>query len=70
MIGITHLMMDDLKLSDFPIYHASDVILGRVSLLVEICRSSRSHMIFITHERHVELIVYCYLIMISHGSLS
>ena len=64
---ITHLMMDDLRLSDFPIYHTSDAKLGHISFSVEICRSSWSHMILITHEMHVELIVYCYLIMIPSG---
>ena len=64
MTGIAHLMMDDPVLSDFPIYHTSDAILGHISLSVEICRSSWSHMIFITHEMHVELIAYFYLIMI------
>ena len=64
MTGITHLMMDDLRLSEFPIYHAFDAILGHISLSVEICISSWSHMILITHEMHVELIAYCYLIMI------
>ena len=69
MIGITHLTMDDLSLSDFPIYHTFDVIPEHISLSVEICRSSWSHMILITHEMHVELIVYCYLIMIPQWSL-
>ena len=70
MIGIMHLMMDDLRLSDFSIYHTFDVILGHISFSVEICRSSWSHMILITHEMHVELIVYCYLIMTPQWSLS
>ena len=30
MIGITHLMIDDLMLSDFLIYHTSNVILGHI----------------------------------------
>ena len=58
MIRITYLMMDDLWLSDFPTYHTFDAILGHIYLLVEICRSSWSHMILITHEMYVELIVY------------
>ena len=70
MTGIMHLMMDDLRLFDFPIYHTFDVILGHISLSVEIYRSSWSHMIFITHEIHVKLIVYCYLVMIPQWSLS
>ena len=32
MIGIAHLMMDDLMLSDFFIYHTSDAILGHISV--------------------------------------
>ena len=36
MTGIAHLMIDDLMLSDFSIYHASDVILGHISLSVDI----------------------------------
>ena len=63
MTGIAHLMMDDPMLSDFLIYHTSDAILGHISLSFEICRSSWSHTILITHEMHVELIVYCYLVM-------
>ncbi|KAL6315038.1 hypothetical protein AAG906_030878 [Vitis piasezkii] len=64
MTGIAHLMMDDPILSDFLIYHTSNAILGHISLLVEIYRSSWSRMILITYEMHVELMVYCYLIMI------
>ena len=36
MTGIAHSMMDDPMLSDFFIYHTSDVILGHISLSVEI----------------------------------
>ena len=64
MTGITNLMIDDPMLSNFSIYHTFDAILGHISFSVEICRSSWSHMILITHEMHVELMVYCYLIMI------
>ena len=64
MSEIAHLMMDDPMLSDFSIYHTSDAILGHIFLSVEIFRSSWSHIFLITHEMHVELIVYCYLIMI------
>ena len=70
MTRITHLMMDNLRLSDFSIYHTFDVILGHISFSVEICISSWSHMILITHKTHVELIDYCYLIMIPQWSLS
>ena len=54
MIGITHLMMDDLRLSDFSIYHTSDTILGHISLSVEICRSSWSCIIIFIYEIHTE----------------
>ena len=64
MTGIAHLIMDDMILSDFLIYHTSNAILGHISLLVEIYISSWSRMILITYEMHVELMVYCYLIMI------
>ena len=64
MTRITHLMMDDLRLSDFSIYHTFDAILRHISFSVEICKTSGSHMILITYEMHVELIFYCYLIMI------
>ena len=70
MTEIAHLMMDDLRLSDFPIYHTFDAILGHIFLSVKICRSSWCHMILFTHEMHVKLIVYCCLIMISQWSLS
>ena len=57
-------MMDDPMLSDFLIYHTFNVILGHMSLSVEIYKSSWSHMILITYEMHVESMIYCYLIMI------
>ena len=69
MARITHLVMDDLVLSDFLTCHTSDAILGHISVLIEIYRSSWSHMILTTHKMHVELIVYCYLIMIPKWSL-
>ena len=61
MTGITHLMTDDLRLFDFAYisYHT-----GAYFLSVKICRSLWSHMMLITHEMHVELISYYYLIMI------
>ena len=58
MTEIAHLMTDDLKFSDFPIYHTSDVILGHISLSVEICRSSWSCMIISTYKIHTETITY------------
>ena len=68
MIEITHLMMDDLILCDLLIYHTSDVILGPICSLVEVYRSSRICIIISTYEMHVELMVYCYLIMIPQWS--
>ena len=62
--------MDDPMLFDFLIYHTFDTILGHISFSFEICRSSWSHMILITHEMHVKLIAYCYLITIPQWSLS
>ena len=57
-------MMDDLRLSDFLIYHTSNVILGHISSLVKIYRSSRICKIISIYDMHVELMIYCYLIMI------
>ena len=70
MIGITHLMMDDLMSPNFPTYRTSDAILRHISLLVEIYRSSWICMILLTYKMHVELMVHCYFIMISQWSLS
>ena len=69
MIGITHLMIDDLRSSDFPIYHTSMPYWGIFPFSIEIYRSSWSHMILTAHGMHDELIVYCYLIMIPQWSL-
>ena len=55
MTVIAHLMMDDLMLSDFSIYHASNAILVHISLLVEIYRSSWSCMIISTYEMYTEM---------------
>ena len=52
--GIAHLMMDDLMLSDFMIYHTFDAILGHISSLAEIYRSSRSCMLTPTYWMHTE----------------
>ena len=35
-----HLMMDDSMLSDFSIYYTSNVMLGHISISIEIYRSS------------------------------
>ena len=56
-----------IRFFDLPYIYA---ILGHISVSIEIYRSSWSHMIFTTHKMHVELIVYCYLIMIPQWSLS
>ena len=61
--------MDDLMLFDFSIYHASDAILGHISLSIEVYRSSWICMITLIYKMHVELMIYCYLIMISQWSL-
>ena len=63
MTRITHLMTSDKILSNFSTYRIFDAILGHISLSVEFCKSSWSHMILTTHEMHDELIVYCYPIM-------
>ena len=70
MTGITHSMKDDLRLSSFPIYHTSMPYWGILPFRLRFTGSSWSHMIFTTHEMCVELIVYCYLIMIPQWSLS
>ena len=69
-MGITHLIIDDLMSYDFPTYRTSNVILGHISLSIKIYRSSWSRMILITYDMYVELMVYCYLIMIPEWSLS
>ena len=53
-------LFEVIRFSDIPYTYA---ILGHISLSIEICRSSWSHMILTTHGMHDELIVYCYLIM-------
>ena len=56
MTGIAHLMMDDPMLSDFSIYHTFDVILGHISVLVELFRSPLICMIIPTYEVHIKTI--------------
>ena len=56
--GITHLIMDYFVLSDFMIYHTFDTILGHVSFLAEIYRSSRSCMLVPTYEIYTEAMTY------------
>ena len=60
MTGIAHLMTDDLRFSDFSIYHKSDAILGHISLSVEICISSWNCMIISTYEIHTKTMT-CFL---------
>ena len=60
MTRITHLVMDDLVPSNFSMYHTSDAILGHISVLVEICRSSLICMIISTCEIHTETMT-CFL---------
>ena len=60
MARITHLVMDDLVPSNFLTCHTSDVILGHISILVEICRSPLIFMIISIYEIHVELMI-CFL---------
>ena len=48
-------MMDDLMSSDFLTYRTFDAILGDISILVEIYRSSWSCMLIPTYEIHVEM---------------
>ena len=56
MTRIAHSMMDDLMLSDILIYHTSNVILGHIFVLVEICRSPLICMIIPTYEIHAKTI--------------
>ena len=55
MIGIAHLMMDDLMLSDFSIYYTSDATLGHIFALVEIYRPPLICMIIPIYEIHIEM---------------
>ena len=64
MTRITHLVMDDLVLSDFPTYHTSNVILGHIFVLVEICRSPLICMTIPIYEIHIELMICFHFTMI------
>ena len=64
MARITHLMMDDLVSSDFLTYHTSDVILGHISILVEICGSPLICMIIPIYEIHVKLMICFHFVLI------
>ena len=64
MTGIANLMMDDLMLSDFSIYHTSDAILGHISILVEICRSPWISMIIPNYEIHTDLMICFHFVLI------
>ena len=64
MARITCLAMDDLVPFDYLTYHTSDVILGHIFILVEICRSPLICMIIHIYEIHVELMICFYFTMI------
>ena len=55
---------DDLRLFDFLIYHTSDVILGHISVLVEICISPLICMTIPSYEIHVGLRIHFHSILI------
>ena len=70
MIRITLLVMDDLVPSNFLTYHTSDAILGHISVLVEICKSSLICMIIPIYKIHVELMICFHFTTILLWSLS
>ena len=55
---ITHLIIDDLRLSNFLTYHTSDAILGHIFVSIEIYRSSWSCMLISTYEVHTKMMTY------------
>ena len=57
MTRTAHSMMDDSRSFDFLTYHASDAILGHISILVEICRSSLICMTIANYKMHVGLMI-------------
>ena len=64
MTRIAHSIMDDLISFGFPTYHTFDAILGHISILVEICRSSLICMIVPSHEIHVEPMAQFHFVLI------
>ena len=70
MTRTTHSMMDDLRSSDFLTYYTSGAILGHISSLVEIYRSSWICMITPSYEIPTELMIWLHLALILQWSLS
>ena len=64
MTKITHLVMDDLVSSGFSTYHTFDAILGHISVLIGIYRSSLIYMIIPNHEIHAELMTRFHFVII------
>ena len=64
MARITPLVIDDLVSSGFLTYHTSDAILGHISILVEICRSSLICMIIPIYEIHTELMICFHFVLV------
>ena len=64
MTRIAHSMMDDLISFDFLTYYTSDVILGHISYLVEICRSSLICMIISNCEMYAGMMTWSHFVMI------
>ena len=64
MTRIAYSMVDDLISSGFPTYHTFDAILGHISVLVEICRSSLICMIVPSHEIHARTMVCFHFVLI------
>ena len=55
---IIHLIIDDLRLSNFSTYHTSDAILGHIFVSIEIYKSSWSCMLISTYEVHTKMMTY------------
>ena len=64
MTRIAYSMMDDLISSGFSTYLTFDVILGHISILVEICRFSFICMIVPNHEIHTGPMVCFHFVLI------
>ena len=64
MTKITHLVMDDLVSSGFSTYHTFDAILGHISVLIGIYKSSLICMIILSHEIHAELMTRFHFVLI------
>ena len=70
MTKTMHLMMDDLRSSDFPTYHTFDAILGHIPLSVDICTSPLIRMIILGYEIRVRLMIQLHFVLTLLGSLS